>query len=118
MNINERVLGVLSCRYVDEVIMGVPYSVSNQLIEQMKVSVVVEGTVGDRAHHAVKGDAYSVPKELGIHATVESDSTLTTTRLIQRVIEHRMAFEERQKKKIPKDSKVAAASKNNDIQEI
>lgn len=28
MNLNERVLGVLSCRYVDEVIMGVPYKVT------------------------------------------------------------------------------------------
>lgn len=32
MNIHERTLGVLSCRYVDEVIIGAPFSCTEQLI--------------------------------------------------------------------------------------
>eukprot|EP01061_Rhynchopus_euleeides_P014377 TRINITY_DN24952_c0_g1_i1.p1 TRINITY_DN24952_c0_g1~~TRINITY_DN24952_c0_g1_i1.p1 ORF type:complete len:410 (+),score=195.34 TRINITY_DN24952_c0_g1_i1:51-1232(+) len=119
MNINERMLGVLSCRHADEVIMGVPYEVTKQLIDQLNVSIVVEGSIGDRADHCAENtEHYRVPKEMSIHKAVTSDSKLTTQRVIERVIEHRMAFEERQRKKIPKDEKVASQNKNNDIQEM
>lgn len=54
MNLNERVLGVLSCRYVDEVIMGVPYDVNDELIEKLAINYVVVGSVHDRVdiYHA------------------------------------------------------------------
>ena len=37
MNLHERVLSVLACRYVDQVIIGAPYKVSNELLNQFKV---------------------------------------------------------------------------------
>ena len=38
MNLHERVLSVLACRYVDQVIIGAPYVVSEDLIKQFRVS--------------------------------------------------------------------------------
>jgi ethanolamine-phosphate cytidylyltransferase len=37
MNLHERVLSVLACRYVDQVIIGAPYVVSDELMKQFKV---------------------------------------------------------------------------------
>ena len=40
MNLHERVLSVLACRYVDQVIIGAPYKVSSELLEQFRVSII------------------------------------------------------------------------------
>ena len=117
MNINERCLGVLQCRYVDEVVMGVPYEVTEQLIKQMSVTVVVSGSAGDSID-AGKCDPYAVPKKAGIHKVIKSENSLTTPKLIERVIKHRMEFEERQRKKLVKDKETLAQNPNLDIQEL
>ena len=37
MSLHQRVLSVLACRYVDQVIIGAPYRVTLELLEQFKV---------------------------------------------------------------------------------
>ena len=39
MNLHERVLSVLACRHVDQVIIGAPYTVTAELLDQFKVNV-------------------------------------------------------------------------------
>lgn len=41
MNLQERVLNLLAIKYVDEVIMGVPYEVNEHLIKNFKIDLVV-----------------------------------------------------------------------------
>lgn len=44
MNLHERALSVLACRYVDEVIIGAPYSVTEDVLNKVyRVSVVAHG---------------------------------------------------------------------------
>lgn len=44
MNLQERVLSVLSCRYVDEVVIGAPYSVTKDLLSKIyKIAKVIHG---------------------------------------------------------------------------
>jgi ethanolamine-phosphate cytidylyltransferase len=44
MNLHERVLSVLACRYVDEVIIGAPYSVTKDVLGKVyNVSIVAHG---------------------------------------------------------------------------
>jgi ethanolamine-phosphate cytidylyltransferase len=119
MNLNERVLGVLSCRYVDEVVMGVPFAVTEELIEKLGVHAVVAGKIrdvptaadGDHPHGAAAGaqDPYEVPKRLGIYVEVISGCDLTADSMIQRIVDHRQAFLERQAKKVVKDKAMEAA---------
>lgn len=40
MSLNERVLSVLSCRYVDEVVIGAPYSVTNRKKEAKELAAI------------------------------------------------------------------------------
>lgn len=43
MNVHERTLSVLACKYVDEVVIGAPYSVTKELMDHFKVDIVVHG---------------------------------------------------------------------------
>jgi ethanolamine-phosphate cytidylyltransferase len=127
MNLNERVLGVLSCRYVDEVVMGVPYRVTKDLIEKLNVDVVVAGRnleEVDASESDAEGGSpstpYDVPKRLGIFHEVDSGTDLTTDRLIERVLENRRAFLERQAAKKKKDSasELAKPAEYKNIREV
>lgn len=127
MNLNERVLGVLSCRYVDEVVMGVPFRVTKDLIDKLNIDVVVAGRNledVDASESDVEGGSpstpYDVPKGLGIFHEVDSGTDLTTDRLIERVVENRRAFLERQAAKKKKDSasELAKPAEYKNIREV
>jgi len=100
MNLHERVLSVLSCRFVDEVIIGAPLQVSKEMIETMRIKIVCCGTVSSPEEDAM---CYKIPADMGILKTVESPSTLTTTQVIQRIISNRLNYEERNRKKQEKE---------------
>lgn len=105
MNLHERALSVLSCRYVDEVVIGAPLDITNQMIENFHISLVVSGS---QPHSygldQVEGyEPYKVPKQLGIFHVIPSPSRLTTTEVIKRILANHAAFEERNKKKEEKE---------------
>jgi len=43
MNVHERTLSVLACKYVDEVVIGAPYKVTKELMDHFKVDLVLHG---------------------------------------------------------------------------
>jgi len=47
MSLHERVLSVLGCKWVDDVLIDAPYSVTEDMIASLKINVVVKGTVAD-----------------------------------------------------------------------
>ena len=96
MNINERTLGVLSCRYVDEVVIGAPWTLTKEMIEMMKINLVVTGTI--RTDHIVD-DCYKVAKEMGIFQQIDSASSITTSTVITRILKNYELFDKRNKKK-------------------
>jgi len=104
MNVYERCLGVLSCRFVDEVVIGAPLEISKDFIDSLKINVVCCGTT-PHSYTNLK-DTYKVPKELGILATVESPSKLTTPAIIDRILENHKDFEARNKKKEEKEMRL------------
>lgn len=66
MNLHERTLSVLACRYVSEVVIGAPYTVSKELIDHFKVDMVFHGLTPICAD--VDGtDPYGYPKSLVRH---------------------------------------------------
>ncbi|KJE97449.1 phosphoethanolamine-cytidyltransferase [Capsaspora owczarzaki ATCC 30864] len=98
MNLHERTLCVLACKFVDEAVIGAPYSVTEELIEHFRVSVVVQGA-GEVQPDVDGQDPYRVPKAKGIFRTVESNNPLTEKIIVQRIIDHRRLYEERNRKK-------------------
>jgi len=101
-NLHERVLGVLSCRYVDEVIIGAPFVVDAGLLKSQNISVVFSGTEHDVPHDG-DVDPYKVAREMGLYQSLESPSKITTSVIIDRILQNRSAFLERNRKKEEKE---------------
>lgn len=110
MNLQERVMCVLACRYVSEVIIGAPYKVTESMVEQCRCDFVVHGSSPIIADTDGQ-DPYEVPKRLGIFRVVESNSPLTTRVIIKRIIANREAFEKRNQAKQEKELRVIEAEK-------
>uniref|UniRef100_A0A9R1SJ81 ethanolamine-phosphate cytidylyltransferase n=2 Tax=Cyprinus carpio TaxID=7962 RepID=A0A9R1SJ81_CYPCA len=86
MNIHERTLSVLACRYVSEVVIGAPYAITKDLLEHFKV-----------------------PRKMGILQTMDSGNSLTTDGIVQRIIKNRLLFEARNQNKEIKEMAVIQA---------
>lgn len=99
LNLHERTLSVLSCKYVDEVIIGAPWCVTEDMITTMNIAVVVHGTKHDATCATEKGDPYEVPKGLNIYQEVESPSELTVPVIVDRIVRNRDAYVARNAKK-------------------
>lgn len=100
MNLHERVLNVLACKYVDEVVIGAPWKVTEDLIKSMNVAVVVQGTIpkyDESIRSLRKGsmdihgeDPYEVAKARDIYIEVDSEIPIETQDIIQRIIDNRL----------------------------
>ncbi|XP_077427137.1 ethanolamine-phosphate cytidylyltransferase isoform X1 [Vanacampus margaritifer] len=115
MNVHERTLSVLACRYVSEVVIGAPYAVTRDLLDHFKVDLVCHGMT--KVFPDKDGsDPYAEPKKRGIFRTIDSANSLTTDDIVQRIIENRLQFEARNQKKEAKEMVVIEAMKRNEEQ--
>eukprot|EP00455_Lapot_gusevi_P021212 TRINITY_DN222_c0_g1_i3.p1 TRINITY_DN222_c0_g1~~TRINITY_DN222_c0_g1_i3.p1 ORF type:complete len:251 (+),score=92.21 TRINITY_DN222_c0_g1_i3:43-753(+) len=96
MNLHERVLNVLSSRYVDEVIIGAPWVVTDDMLNSLNIAVVASGsnTKLDRELE-VGPDPYAAAKLRGIYVQVETTVPLTTPDVVERIIGNRIKYERR-----------------------
>jgi ethanolamine-phosphate cytidylyltransferase len=102
MNVHERVLGVLSCRYVDDVVIGAPFVVTKDVLDSLNVKVVGHGTVEEPVPQQ---DPFKLVKDLGMYKQIESPrKDLTTAIIVQRIIESMQQFEARNAKKQQKEA--------------
>jgi len=112
MNLHERVLSVLACKYVDEVIIWAPYSVDDNVLSKVyKVDIVAHGNTPSLPDLNGK-DPYEIPKSKGIYIEIENPSAdLTTDGIIDRIIKHRLKYEKRQARKDEKAKLEAEAER-------
>ena len=107
MNLHERTLSVLACKYVNEVVIGAPYSVTKDLIEHFKVDVVCHGqTAISPDPDCGQFDPYAVPKSMGKFEVIDSGNNMTTEHIVERIIRNRIEFEQRNFKKEKKEIEV------------
>uniref|UniRef100_A0A7S3FFP1 ethanolamine-phosphate cytidylyltransferase n=1 Tax=Prasinoderma singulare TaxID=676789 RepID=A0A7S3FFP1_9VIRI len=65
LNVHERALSVLACRYVDEVVIGAPRHVTRDLISTFNIGLVLCDDL-DEVSASSDREAYAVPREMGI----------------------------------------------------
>ncbi|KAL9242290.1 hypothetical protein vseg_016307 [Gypsophila vaccaria] len=106
MNLHERCLSVLGCRYVDEIIMGAPWEVTQDMIKTFNVGLVIHGTVSE-GNPLVNEDAdpYVVPKKMKMFRILESPKQITTSSVAHRIITNHEAYKKRNAKKLVSESK-------------
>ena len=106
MNLYERVLNVCACKWVDEVIIGAPLELTEEIIRNMNISLVVEGTrSGSSAMRDSTIDQVNeVPKRLGIFQKISSDwGSLNIQQIANRIIENRAVYLKRNAKKVTQE---------------
>jgi ethanolamine-phosphate cytidylyltransferase len=103
MSLHERVLGVLSCRYVDEVIIEAPWSVSESMLRDLRVHSVA---IGDIREYETSPDPYAVARTANKLVEVKSGVSLTSSELIERIIKNRMAYAKRNAAKEAREVKM------------
>ncbi|GLI58512.1 hypothetical protein VaNZ11_000248 [Volvox africanus] len=101
MNLHERSLSVLSCKYVDEVIIGSPCVMTDDLIKTFNISTVVRGSISETSMLGpVEPERYAFPRAEGIFCELRSPSDITARNIIHRIVDKRTAFEERNARKV------------------
>ncbi|ANB10974.1 ethanolamine-phosphate cytidylyltransferase [Sugiyamaella lignohabitans] len=106
MNQFERALCVLQCKYVDSVVIGAPFTPDepfiNSLSPHMTIKQVLHGPtpiVGEKGTKTV--DPYVYVKEQGIYKQIgpHKYDDVSSNKIVDRVLEYREQYEERQRKK-------------------
>ncbi|KAL7096280.1 hypothetical protein ACP275_10G071300 [Erythranthe tilingii] len=112
MNLHERSLSVLACRYVDEVIIGAPWEVTKDMITTFNISLVVHGTISENNPFLNgKSDPYALPKSTGIFQMLDSPKDITSTSIARRIIANHEIYEKRNAKKEASEKKYYAEKK-------
>ncbi|KAI6089996.1 ethanolamine-phosphate cytidylyltransferase [Hypoxylon rubiginosum] len=101
MNIYERGLCVLQCRYVSAVIFGAPFSPTKPYLTSSPYGTPDAVYHGPTAFMPLSYDPYSAPKEMGIFQEVSNHEfqDVNAGTIVQRIMKSRSLYEERQRKK-------------------
>ncbi|CAM9720686.1 unnamed protein product [Phaeothamnion confervicola] len=111
MNLNERVLSVLGCGRVDDVLIDAPVDITREMVASLRICAVCKGTVddnenpgGERGQSFCDYAPYRVPREMGIFHELESPSTLTVSEIVGRIQKNEALFQRKfARKKIAED---------------
>ncbi|PKA51167.1 ethanolamine-phosphate cytidylyltransferase [Apostasia shenzhenica] len=100
MNLHERSLSVLACRYVDEVIIGAPWEVSKDMITTFNISLVVHGTIAENMDYLKeKSNPYAIPIMMKMFREIGSPLDITTSTIIKRIVANHEAYQKRNDRK-------------------
>jgi len=110
MNLHERVLSVLGCKWVDDVLIDAPYAVTQDMIHSLKIDVVVTGAIStasdDSRNGTVKSgdssneeDPYLLPRQLGILRVVQCSTSMSVVDFIDRIQSQKEKFSQKYARK-------------------
>ncbi|KAI6200579.1 CTP:phosphoethanolamine cytidylyltransferase [Aphelenchoides besseyi] len=105
MSLHERVLSVLAYKPVSEVIIGAPIALTEEMVDRFGISIVANGVSSGHADPECdhEEERFSVAKRLGLYRQVDSESEMTTEKVIDRILENRRIYESRNSKKERKE---------------
>lgn len=84
LTLQERAEIIQACSIVDEVLIDPPLRLTDEMIETLQIAVVVHG---DDFNETTLMDQYAVPLQRGIFRTVPYTQGISTTNIIERVIQ-------------------------------
>ncbi|CAH8623406.1 unnamed protein product [Schistosoma rodhaini] len=108
LTLQERLLSVLACRYVSNVIIDAPYVIPPSLLDHFNVNYVAIGWDKNLTPTLEGLDPMMVCKERGILRRIDSGSNVTTSLVISRIMKNRLLYEERNRKKVSKEMQLAS----------
>ncbi|RKO99384.1 hypothetical protein CXG81DRAFT_5343, partial [Caulochytrium protostelioides] len=99
MNLHERLLTVMACRWVDNVVVS-PYGVTDAFLRHWNIAHVVQGA----SLLTSAGDPYAVAKQTPgmFHVLPSKHPEVTTTHILERIMQNRLKYEARNRRKAQK----------------
>lgn len=98
LNLQERVFNLLALKDVDDVVIGAPLKITEDLIRSLKINIVL---CVKKTHHQIQknpekilvyDDPYEVPKSLGIYQEINYEFDLNNEILVQRILQKRKEY--------------------------
>lgn len=104
MNLHERVLSVMGCRYVDDVLIDAPRTVTRDMISSLKIDEVVlgpngDGDGGDDTNFCMKDERYKAAIDAGIFTEITVPIDCNLSSILDRIQENQQAFQAKITKK-------------------
>ncbi|MEN9343380.1 MAG: hypothetical protein RLZZ453_167 [Chlamydiota bacterium] len=84
MTMEERMAVIAACRYVDEVIAYAPLMITEEYIKEHNIDLVIHG---DDISESNANKWYGIPMQMGIFKLIPYTKGISTTDLIQRVLD-------------------------------
>jgi ethanolamine-phosphate cytidylyltransferase len=96
LNLHERVLSVLGCRFVDNALLDAPYQVTSAMVNTLKITTVVAWSNEVEADE----ERYAYAREAGILQVMENPDTFDLDGIFQRIYENEAAYQAKFKRKM------------------
>jgi ethanolamine-phosphate cytidylyltransferase len=101
MNVHERVLSVLGCRYADDVVIDAPYEITLEMISSLKISEVLHGTTSDDQEYGEDdGERYKHARAANLLTVIESPSKFKVADIVQRIRRNQETFQAKFERKM------------------
>ncbi|KAK4219545.1 ethanolamine-phosphate cytidylyltransferase [Rhypophila decipiens] len=119
MNIFERGLCVLQCRYINAVVFGAPFIPTKTYLTSLPWGTPDAVYHGPTAFMPTTDDVYTAPKEMGIYREIghHEHEDVNASTIVQRIMKSRDQYEARQKAKGMKADVEAAHKKREALEE-
>ena len=90
LNLHERVLSILGCRYVNDVLIDAPYKVSSDMITTLGIDEIVQGEIDEYCQplpdpSSINLSRYQSAIERGIFHTVQVNVSFRIDKIIGRI---------------------------------
>ena len=96
MNLHERVLSVLGCKFVDDVLIDAPYTITREMIASLKIDEVVRGDAAPNPDEKIR---YEHAMACGVYEEIKSPSSFQLKNIVYRIKENQKRFEAKIEKK-------------------
>lgn len=124
MNLHERVLSVLGCRYVDDVLIDAPLEITPEMITSLNISEVIHGTAPLRPDNnngssssyynqtlsSYEDIRYRHVKNLNIYTTIPYPTSFRITSVLKRIHTNQEAFQAKFETKMESERRYMATN--------
>merc|ERR1719263_1539191 len=94
MNAEERLLAILACRHVDDLLVNAPWPVTNAFLEAQGIDIICYGVTGDAGLLPLE-DPYSAIRGQGFLRQVDSGVDLSVEVILKRLAPAREELQQR-----------------------
>lgn len=116
LNLHERVLSILGCRYVDDVLIDAPYKVTRDMITTLGIDEIVHVGINEYGLHDESSNPisrYQIAIESGIFRNVQLNVSFRIESIIHRIRNDQPKFQDKYDRKQKAEQEYMLSVKDN-----